>query len=223
MTFIRKKTVQSERHRTLTRTSYICKCDTCGKEFERKQNKSKKHYCSDKCYFESLKRGYEQICANPSCNKVYYHRLSPPSKYCCRQCYHEDRYLGAICNHNECDTPVSKLSKSGYCKKHRGFADYQKHKAILYKELGDKCACCGERDLMFLTVDHVNNDGGKLRKQKSAHARPHLMLKLHRENPGSLQLLCMNCNHAKMRNDGELYRPEKFTRRSNQTERKVAA
>mgnify|MGYP003148808520 CR=1 FL=1 len=34
-----------------------------------------------------------------------------------------------------------------------------------------------------------------------------------------LQLLCANCNNAKRMNNGELYRPHKWTRRSSQGEK----
>ena len=153
-------------------------------------------------------------CAHPECDKTFRKWDCKSKKYCSNECAQSASFInGAICKKDGCDVAVSKNNKSGYCKKHRSIPDYEKHKAILYAELGNRCACCGERDWMYLSVDHVNNDGGEYRKQSAAHYRVHRLLKHHRENPGSLQLLCTNCNHAKMRNGGELYRPAKFTRR----------
>jgi hypothetical protein len=77
--------------------------------------------------------------------------------------------------------------------------------------MGGACVCCGERDLMFLQVDHVFNDGHKERKKSGT--RYGNLLKTWNETPERLQLLCANCNYAKRINDGVLYRPEKFTRR----------
>ena len=153
-------------------------------------------------------------CAHPECDKTFRKWDCKSKKYCSNECAQSASFInGAICKKDGCDVAVSKNNKSGYCKKHRSIPDYEKHKAILYAELGNRCACCGERDWMYLSVDHVNNDGGEYRKQSAAHYRVHRLLKHHRENPGSLQLLCSNCNHAKMRNGGELYHPNKFTRR----------
>ena len=33
---------------------------------------------------------------------------------------------------------------------------------------GYRCNCCGETERMFLTLDHINNDGGNFRKKKSS-------------------------------------------------------
>ena len=232
MTFIRKKTVQAklfyklkrgntplyhEGYKISTKTTFICECDICGKEIERRQlhrGRTDNHYCSKKCYNESLITRKKCVCANPSCGKTYETFLSHNAQYCSHKCSIDAQYLGAICNHKGCKTPITKQNKSGYCEKHLKKYSYQKHKTILYKELGNKCVCCGERDLMFLSVDHVNNDGGKLRKEKGTWSTQiYSLLKAHRENPGSLQLLCSNCNHAKGRNGGKLYRPNKFTKR----------
>lgn len=62
------------------------------------------------------------------------------------------------------------------------------------------CACCGETQLEFLTLDHVNNDGGKRRKSgEELWATPfYQKLKRDRFPPRpDLQVLCYNCNCAK--------------------------
>lgn len=56
-----------------------------------------------------------------------------------------------------------------------------------------ECACCGERQIRFLCVDHVNGGGSKHRK-----AVGHVDRWLIRNNfPGGFQILCHNCNMAK--------------------------
>lgn len=63
---------------------------------------------------------------------------------------------------------------------------------------GSKCNCCGESELVFLAIDHVNNDGNKERKVGLTSIAT--CYKIIRENfPPEYQLLCHNCNWAKHR------------------------
>ena len=159
-------------------------------------------------------QGENRVCARPGCKEEFYTQPSANNQHCSYACYQSaSLLLGGACKHSGCNEPISKYNKNGHCRKHRTVAYYLKCKVILYGELGDKCVNCGERDLLFLTIDHVNNDGGKRRKQSTAHYKIYSLLKHHRQNPGALQLLCMNCNFAKMKNGGELYRPTSWTRR----------
>ncbi len=71
---------------------------------------------------------------------------------------------------------------------------------------GYKCACCGETEKMFLSLDHKNNDGGKWRKETFGTAKE-ASIGLYRwlaENkyPDNIQVLCMNCNVGKHKNGG---------------------
>ena len=64
-----------------------------------------------------------------------------------------------------------------------------------YSHGDTKCACCGEKEIAFLTIDHINNDGSKHRKSLKIH---HLYHWLKRNNfPENFQVLCYNCNCAK--------------------------
>lgn len=69
---------------------------------------------------------------------------------------------------------------------------------------GFKCACCGEREPAFLSIDHVNNDGASMRKS-GVHGRGGTQFYqwLRRQGfPAGFQVLCMNCNVGKHRNGG---------------------
>ncbi|MFQ5573257.1 MAG: hypothetical protein ACE5EJ_03290 [Nitrosopumilaceae archaeon] len=71
---------------------------------------------------------------------------------------------------------------------------------------GSRCACCNEENLLFLTIDHVNNDGGKERQKlfgtKAGSTRSWYQ-KLKREPVrNDLQVLCFNCNLGKVANGG---------------------
>ena len=68
---------------------------------------------------------------------------------------------------------------------------------------GAKCACCGEREPKFLSIDHINNDGYQRRKDGDHGSGQRLVGYIIRESyPDDFQILCMNCNHGKSRNGG---------------------
>ena len=75
---------------------------------------------------------------------------------------------------------------------------YRKHKDELFGRIldyyGHKCNCCGEPNIKFLTVDHVNNNGHEHRKKKGQ-----ITLGVYRDVikqgfPPDYQILCWNCN-----------------------------
>ena len=72
---------------------------------------------------------------------------------------------------------------------------------------GYKCACCGETERTFLTLDHVNNDGAEWRRGKWKHGKgyaghPTYTWLLRHNFPAGFQVLCMNCNWGKRMNKG---------------------
>ena len=58
------------------------------------------------------------------------------------------------------------------------------------------CACCGENELHFLSIDHLNGNGGKHRKQVGSGNAFHYWLR-RSGYPDGFQVLCHNCNMAK--------------------------
>lgn len=75
---------------------------------------------------------------------------------------------------------------------------------------GFRCACCGETEDAFLTIDHVLNDGAKHRRAimknpdgngKGGSGLTWIWLKRH-GFPSGFQVLCMNCNFGKAKNGG---------------------
>lgn len=57
---------------------------------------------------------------------------------------------------------------------------------------GGKCACCNEKNIHFLTIDHVKNNGAEHRKEIKKES----MFKWIKRNnfPSDYQVLCFNCN-----------------------------
>ncbi len=63
---------------------------------------------------------------------------------------------------------------------------------------GGRCACCGESELAFLTIDHINNDGAAHRKETKREGQSFYASLLKSEYaPDRFQVLCFNCNCAK--------------------------
>lgn len=65
------------------------------------------------------------------------------------------------------------------------------------KKFGGICTCCGESDVHFLAIDHINNDGKKHRAEQGSASLGFYRRLLTEDCPYELQVLCHNCNMAK--------------------------
>lgn len=65
------------------------------------------------------------------------------------------------------------------------------------------CKCCGEKEISFLSIDHINNDGYKLFKE-GVHPKGTAFYGWLVKNsfPSGFQVLCMNCQFGKKNNKG---------------------
>lgn len=76
----------------------------------------------------------------------------------------------------------------------------------VFTHYGDKCVCCDETEPLFLTIDHINNDGAAHRRSmpNGRQATSERIYRWLRDNnfPDGFQILCMNCNLGKQRNGG---------------------
>lgn len=66
------------------------------------------------------------------------------------------------------------------------------------------CACCNENERLFLSIDHVNNDGNIERKSGAySGGGTGFYLWLRKQKfPSGYRVLCMNCQIGKHRNGG---------------------
>ena len=209
----------------------LMQCDTpnCKKQFFRPECRAErispftgrrvKQYCSREC---KAPKGVMLKCEN--CNKDHYvhkcrlKRSTKNGRFCSHKCY---MAYSKQCSVENCTGRSFAMSRSGLCRYHynKDYDKRQRHK--IYDMLGGaRCVCCGEKDPIFLQIDHVDNNGSSHRKSLGTRAvkLKHYAAYLS-ENPGGLQVLCANCNYAKLMNKGDLYRPHKWTRRSSQGER----
>lgn len=67
--------------------------------------------------------------------------------------------------------------------------------------MGARCNCCGELDVRFLTLDHVDDSGGEHRKLLNEQQ---IYREARRDGypPEKYQVLCFNCNLGRSANGG---------------------
>lgn len=76
---------------------------------------------------------------------------------------------------------------------------YKRTKSLVFTHYGNKCKCCGEQEPIFLTIDHINNDGNKHRK---VIGRKLYAWIVKNNFPDTFQILCFNCNTGRHFNGG---------------------
>lgn len=91
---------------------------------------------------------------------------------------------------------------------------------IIHDYYGNKCLCCGETNPIFLTLDHIKNNGFRQKR----HGRKLGGLALYtwliiNGFPEGYQLLCYNCNCGKFRNKGICPHEEKEIKIHPETEK----
>lgn len=69
-------------------------------------------------------------------------------------------------------------------------------KRLVLKGYGSKCACCGEKNPKFLTIDHIAGGGRKHRRKLGGQSYFYTFL-IKNNFPKGYQIMCMNCNFAK--------------------------
>lgn len=78
-------------------------------------------------------------------------------------------------------------------------------KEILSYYSNDKleCACCGEDEYEFLSIDHINNDGAEHRREINVKGGMDMYMWIKKnEFPNIFQILCHNCNWLKRHPSG---------------------
>lgn len=61
-----------------------------------------------------------------------------------------------------------------------------------------RCNCCGEKDIRFLSIDHINNGGNKHKREIGTRSSSQLCAWLVKNGfPEGFQILCFNCNCGK--------------------------
>lgn len=70
-------------------------------------------------------------------------------------------------------------------------------KLDVFMNLGGSCACCGEGDLRFLTIDHLNQGGAEHRRQVGGNtSKVYADIRKQGYPRDKFQVLCWNCHMA---------------------------
>ena len=97
---------------------------------------------------------------------------------------------------------LKEYERKRYDKRHEYRLTYfRRLKDTVLRAYGGVCKCCGEDQLEFLSIDHINNDGALHRKESNCGGGSsfYLWLKRHGYPTYNFQVLCFNCNYAKHR------------------------
>ena len=120
-----------------------------------------------------------------------------------RQRHLEGRCVKCGCNAEKrlCQSCIGQSKLAGKHHRHRLLKEVIEH----YSYGTMKCECCGEPQMMFLTLDHINGGGRqeRLNLSKGKGGGGALLHHLRKMGfPVGYQVLCMNCNSGKYRNGG---------------------
>ena len=166
------------------------KCTTCGKnkDSEKTLCKSCLIYSKERAKIKRDERRDNGLCTYCGQNPPQ------PDRKICKDCHNQH-------------SPKWTLKNQQYNlynllpKKHR--------KQRVMDHYGGKCLCCGETGLLFLTIDHVDENGAEHRKEISPNFKGKgrsgdLFYRWLEENnyPDGFQTLCFNCNIGKHWNNG---------------------
>lgn len=79
----------------------------------------------------------------------------------------------------------------------------ERNRNLVFGHYGTECACCGESQRLFLTIDHIGNDGAEHRREIGNKGGSSFFAWLVAEGfPSGFQTLCRNCNWGKHANGG---------------------
>ena len=126
----------------------------------------------------------------------------------CKKCISEEMHKYYLKNKEKIKekTKIWKLkNKEWVVEDSKKYRDKLKIDALnAYSNNDVKCACCGEREIDFLCLDHINDNGTEERKNNKyglAGIFKWLKKNNYPKNAG-LQVLCFNCNASKRINGG---------------------
>ena len=132
-------------------------------------------------------------CLKTSIRRTKQNKKKDPEAF--KRKYHELKEAG-ICT--ECGANPSEVGVQCFsC----NLVERQRAVRVKYEVMqkyGGLCKCCGESNIAFLSIDHINNDGGSKRRS-GEHKGGGAFYKKLRKAPvdPTLQILCYNCNFGR--------------------------
>ena len=78
----------------------------------------------------------------------------------------------------------------------------RRDKMAALRHYGGRCACCGEENIGFLTMDHINNDGAAHRRDIKVIGSGIWSWLRRNGYPKGFRVMCWNCNCGRAFNGG---------------------
>jgi hypothetical protein len=77
----------------------------------------------------------------------------------------------------------------------------QQRRLAVIEHYGNKCACCGVSNIVFLTIDHIGGGGNAQRRELSYDGKSCSTMRMYtwiqqHHYPTTFRVLCHNCNYA---------------------------
>ena len=117
--------------------------------------------------------------------------------------YHKwsENRLFSRCKSCERLISIKYYSKHSEVRKSWSMKDKLKYRALIFNHYGSECKCCGEKNEVFLCLDHISGGGNKHRREVFGHKRTGgtMMYRWVVKNnfPIEFQILCHNFNWSK--------------------------
>lgn len=154
----------------------------------------------------------QKICSNCArricvgCHKEFYVyggiKRHQKAKYCTLGCYLNHRWKANKCK--ECGRPSDTRYCSDLCRKafwnkndyvlRRRRQKFHEKKLEIFRNLGNRCKRCHNKDIRVLDVHHINSTWKRKPKDIRRTYTWSFRLKEWKENMSNLQLLCANCH-----------------------------
>jgi len=170
-------------------------CPQCGNKNDNKDLSKRCSKCTAKARLDNQVRRNSRY-SNGLCTN------------CGKRPYEKDKKRCAEC----CAKNREWYKQSGYREKNRIRDKQRRHnrRRKVVDHYGGKCACCGESKILFLSIDHINEDGAKHRAEimgspdGGRRIGSTIFYKWLEKNnfPEGFQVLCHNCNMGKHLNGG---------------------
>lgn len=119
-----------------------------------------------------------------------------------------DGYRKRTCS--DCHAPLNRRRAAAHYEAHRDTRlsefrkRYEDSRVAVFVHYGNQCECCGEDEPLFLTIDHIGDDGHAFRtKPGGSRSHKNIYQWLARNGfPEGFRVLCLNCNQGRYRNGG---------------------